>query len=143
MIKKSEEFNNPLITGFYLQKIGPKDYPNFKLFGFTNKDDEIMNHIDNFLDTSNYIRNLKRNKNGEMSKNSKVISNDEMDDLVNIVEGVMLNVYENIRKGNFNINPKVIGNSNIGCEYCNFKDVCFVKEEDKVEIVKNNFLKGE
>ena len=55
----------------------------------------------------------------------------------------MINVYENIRKGNFNINPKVIGNANIGCEYCNFKDVCFVKEEDKVEIVKNNFLKGE
>ena len=143
MIKKSKEFNNPLITGFYLQKIGPKDYPNFKLFGFTNKDDEIMNHIDNFLDTSNYIRSLKRNKNGEMSKNSKVISNDEMEDLANTVEAVMINVYENIRKGNFNINPKVISNVNIGCEYCNFKDVCFVKEEDKVEIVKNNFLKGE
>ena len=102
-----------------------------------------MNHIDNFLDTSNYIRSLKRNKNGEMSKNSKVISNDEMEDLVNTVEAVMINVYENIRKGNFNINPKVISNVNIGCEYCNFKDVCFVKEEDKVEIVKNNFLKGE
>ena len=30
------------------------------------------------------------------------------------------------------INPKVIDNVNVGCEYCNFKDICYVKEDDKV-----------
>ena len=30
------------------------------------------------------------------------------------------------------INPKKIDNKNIGCEYCEFRDVCFRKENDIV-----------
>ena len=33
--------------------------------------------------------------------------------------------------GAFDINPKVDGEHNIGCEYCKFRDICFVKNKNK------------
>ena len=143
MIKKSNEFKNPIITGFYLQKIGPKDYPNFKLYGFTNSDLNVIKHIDDFNDTSSYIRGLRKKKDGSLYSSCKVISDSEMDKLSLLVEEIMLNVYSNIREGKFEINPKVDGKDNLGCAYCKFKDVCFVDENDKVKIKHSSFLKGE
>ena len=141
MIKNSNKFKNPIITGFYLQKIGPKDYPNFKLKGFTNSDPEIMNHIDNFSDSSTYINGLRKTKDGQLYGSSKVISNEQMDELSKLVENVMLERYEAIRGGKFDINPKADKNVCLGCEYCNFKDVCFKTDDDIVKILHTDFLK--
>ena len=141
MVKRTEDFNNPIIKGFYLQKIGPKDYPDFKLKGFTNSNENIINHIDDMLGKSEYISGLSFNKDGSLSKNSKVITDDEMEELIDLVENVMLDIYKNIRMGKFDINPKTIIGIDYSCKYCKFKDVCFVKEDDKVNIKKENFLK--
>ena len=35
---------------------------------------------------------------------------------------------------NFDINPKRINGELVGCQFCNFKDVCFRKEEDIVDL---------
>ena len=34
----------------------------------------------------------------------------------------------------FDINPKKIKNKNIGCEYCSFKDICYVNNSNIVEL---------
>ena len=49
------------------------------------------------------------------------------------------NAFNNILDCDFNINPKVIGKSLVGCEYCKYKDICFKKEEDKVYLEEKNF----
>ena len=36
---------------------------------------------------------------------------------------------EKIINADFNINPKRIGMDNVGCEFCPFRDICFMKEE--------------
>ena len=36
----------------------------------------------------------------------------------------------NIKNNKFDINPKVISGNNIGCEFCKFKDICFVTKSD-------------
>ena len=38
------------------------------------------------------------------------------------------NIIDNIRNGNFDINPKKIGDKNYGCEFCKYKDICFRKK---------------
>ena len=46
----------------------------------------------------------------------------------------------------FDINPKNIGGKNIGCEYCDYKDICFMKNKDIVYLDKkdiNEFLNVE
>ena len=42
--------------------------------------------------------------------------------------------YNKILEADFNINPKIIDGENIGCKYCKYQDICFIKEEDKVYI---------
>ena len=43
-------------------------------------------------------------------------------------------VVESIDNVNFDINPKRINGELVGCQFCNFKDVCFRKEEDIVDL---------
>lgn len=65
---------------------------------------------------------------------AKVMSKDEMDNLIQKVEEKIHLAGENILNADFTINPKIIDGKNIGCEFCKYKDICFVKEEDKVYI---------
>ena len=53
---------------------------------------------------------------------------------------------KDIYNGDFTINPKRIDNDLIGCNYCEFKDICFRREEDIVDIEKESnldFLKND
>ena len=53
---------------------------------------------------------------------------------------------KDIVEAKFDINPKVYGNENISCKYCQYKDLCFMKPDnikylDKVENL--DFLGGD
>ena len=48
-------------------------------------------------------------------------------------------VISNIKNNKFDINPKIDGEKNIGCDFCKFRDICFVKKRDKVNIVEEEF----
>ena len=39
-----------------------------------------------------------------------------------------------IINANFMINPKRIGNDNVGCQYCHYRDICFMSEKDIVDL---------
>ena len=83
---------------------------------------------------------------GEFYSYSKVLNNDEIDKLISIVDNNINNCIKNIEEGNFNINPKAIDNKNIGCNYCKFKDICFMSHKDIVNLKKYenlSFLGGE
>ena len=47
------------------------------------------------------------------------------------------NTYELIRAGSFEINPKFDGNTNLSCDYCKYKDVCY-RTHEKIEIGKED-----
>ena len=57
-----------------------------------------------------------------------------MENIDSLVNNKVEEFYKNINDSKFDINPKVIGNINYGCRYCNYKDICFVKEEDKINL---------
>ena len=39
-----------------------------------------------------------------------------------------------VSNANFMINPKRIGNDNVGCQYCHYRDICFMSEKDIVDL---------
>ena len=43
-----------------------------------------------------------------------------------------------IRNNEFLINPKVTSDKNIGCVYCQFKDICFKTKNDEVLIQESS-----
>ncbi len=156
--KNMEKINNVEIAGFYLQKILNKeivkDYKHtylslledgLKLQGYSNDNVEILRELDDSYDNSNMIKSLKTTKTGFYSY-SKVISNEQIDNLIKLVDKKIEEARDNILDVSFDINPKKIGKENIGCKYCNFNDICYMEQKDIIELkeYKNaEFLGGE
>ena len=91
------------------------------------------------------IKSMKINKDGSFSKNSKVLSDDDIYNILKYTEGVIDEVVDNILNAKFDINPKVI-EKNKSCTNCEFRDICFVNNKDYVYLDKVDnldFLGGE
>jgi len=129
---------NVVYSGFYLQKfnITEKDY---RLIGYSNSDRDTLSMFDSGYDNSKIIKGMKTLKDGAFSRYTKVLSNDEMKKIIDITQDKIEEVIENIKNNRFEINPKVNNDRNIGCDFCKFRDICFVKKKDKVNIVEEEF----
>ena len=144
LLKKSDRFKDATIAGFYLQKvlnnlINKSDEKlekvreeNLKLYGYSNSDEDILELIDDDYQNSTVLASLKYNKNGELSKTSKVLSDEEMDELTEEVELKINECLTKILKAEFQINPKVVQKENVACPYCKFKDICYMSKKDEV-----------
>ena len=141
LIKKSED--NSSIIGFYLQKIlhGKSDEElknKLKLIGYTINDEEKMEYMDSTYEDSEVIKSLKKGKNG-FYKYCKLINDDEINNMIDIVDNHINSVIKSIKEGNFEINPKRIDNELVGCKFCKYKDLCYRKEENIKDLPYTSF----
>lgn len=140
------EIKNIEVTGFYLQKIlnneiikSPnKTYEkqkkdNLKLNGYSINNEEILEKFDSSYKDSEVIKSMKVGNNGFYAY-SKTISKEEINKLIEITEKNINDAFKNILDAKFDINPKRIGKNNVGCEFCKYKDICYMKEEDIVNL---------
>ena len=143
-LSKNMNLKNVEVAGFYLQKILNNEIKkdnkhtylelkedNLKLVGYTNDNLDILEKLDKNYENSNFIKSLKMTSKG-FSSYSKMINSEEINNLINLVDDKITIARDEILNTNFKINPKKIDNKNIGCEYCEFRDVCFRKENDIV-----------
>ncbi|MBQ9318765.1 MAG: PD-(D/E)XK nuclease family protein [Bacilli bacterium] len=152
-------FPDSVFAGFYLQIILNGNYnynsklpinkqreDSLKLLGFSNSDKSILEMFDKTYESSRFIKSMRVKTDGEFYNYSKVLTNDEINNLIKLVDDKIDECIKNIEQGNFNINPKVIDNENVGCLYCKFKDICFMSHKDIVHLKKYedlSFLGGE
>jgi ATP-dependent helicase/nuclease subunit B len=158
LVKNSNKFNNPKFVGFYLQEIlhneiyndFKTDYEkeksdNLKLKGYTIDEEDLINEFDSSYADSRVIKSMRLTKNG-FSAYSKILNNNQINNLIKLVSNKINEASTNILDGKFDINPKRIGGVNISCEYCTFHDMCYMREKDIVTLTeyKNlDFLGGE
>ena len=152
LIKRFDKLKNVRIGGFYLQKILSNELDEslkekaLRLDGFSNSDLNILSLIDNNYENSNVIQGMKTVKSGGFSSYAKVLSDEQINKLDNIVEEKILNAKNKIKNAEFEINPKKIGRNLEGCKWCKFKDICYMKNDDIVELKEQkykDFLGGE
>lgn len=152
-----KKFPNSNIAGFYLQKILnneiSKDYKHtyeslkedkLKLQGYSNSNISILEKFDSSYYESKMIKGMRTNSKGLASK--KVLRNAQIDELETITESKIDEAIDAILNAKFQINPKRIGMDNLGCKYCQFKDICFFTEkniENLKEYKNMEFLGGE
>ena len=92
---------------------------------------------------SNIIKSMKTTSNG-FSNYSKVISSEQIDLLNKIIDKNIKDAANNIMNAKFDINPKEIDGKNYGCEFCNYRDICYMKNDDIVSLQKpDNIFGGE
>ena len=64
-----------------------------------------------------------------------------VNNLIKLANDKVKECINDIVNAKFDINPKNIGGKNVGCEYCDYKDICFMKNEDiKYLESKKDFL---
>ena len=71
-----------------------------------------------------------------------MLSDEEMNEVIAITKVKINETVENILNSKFDINPKY-DKVNLGCEFCTFKDLCFMKEYDFVSIKESSKFDGD
>jgi len=132
-----------------MRRVSGKSYESLKkdalkLQGYSLGDETILSEFDESFRDSEVIKGMKLGKNG-FYHYTKVLSESEMERIFNIVEDKIKEAFDNIKDANFIINPKNVKGKNIGCEYCRFKDICFMSDKDNVylEVEEWNSLGGD
>ena len=145
MYLSQNSFENIRFAGFYLQNItldnksDEEKEKSLKLIGFTNTDKDILKEFDsNYMDSS-VIDGIKLKTDGSFSSNSlkHMLNDNQINEIINITKDKINETINNILDSKFDINPKY-DKGNIGCEFCKYKDLCFMKEYDFVKISSNN-----
>ena len=142
LINKSNLFDNPSFVGFFyqylLQSYKDKDeqIKNLKLVGYTTDDKIILSYLDEDYETDSFVKGLSVKKDGELSSRSKILSDSELEDMMNSINKALEKSLKIIDNNAFDIAPKIINNKNISCEFCPFKEVCFVSASDYIYLEK-------
>ena len=66
----------------------------------------------------------------DLKKSAKLYSDDQFDDLSNLVEENIKIAGNTIISGDFSINPKQIDKVNKSCEYCKYAAICYRRNDD-------------
>lgn len=140
-------YDNVRVVGFYIQRVLPSDNKydkdkeliirkreNMRLIGYSNIDSDVLSLFDSSYRDSNVIHGLKVNNDGSFNYHSKVISDEEMNNISNKIDSVIDKSIDNILSCDFDINPKRYKNVNISCKFCKYKDICYMSNEDIVDI---------
>lgn len=158
LIHYSNIFSNPIFTGIYYQNI-LFSYPNFelgdidkikhdriKLQGYSIENPSIMERFDSTIEKSELIKSMSYSDEKGFSRYSKVINDDTLYDLVKYTKNYISKETDDIIYGDFSIDPKYYDGENISCKFCEYKDLCYMKEKnlkylDKVSDL--DFLRGD
>ena len=158
LLSNSNLFENPIFTGIYFQRVL---YPSFKwelgknleeikennlkLQGYSTDNQERLYQFDKTYENSEIIKGIKINRDSSFSKTSKILSDDEVYNVLKYTKEKVEETVDKILDGNFSINPKIIDKKS-SCEHCSFKDICYVNPSNYnyLEKVENlDFLGGE
>ncbi len=154
LITKSNYINNPKIAGAYIDHIldelksfqyGKKyeEIVDDRLDGLTIKNHEVLKHIDSYYDIKSYIKGIRVKNDGDFYSNSRVYKESDFETLFKLVENNINEVIASFENCDFEINPKrYLGTKPdeiIGCEYCSFKEVCYMKANN-IKLIRKGTL---
>ncbi len=146
LIKASKIFENPVSVGFFIHQILSKNFAidskktfleqknnALKLHGYVTSDEDVLKEFDSTYLDSDFVSGLKMSKNG-FYKYSKVLNKEEFDDVLRKTKEKVFEARDKILAADFTINPKKIKDDLVVCQYCTYQDICFLKNEDYVEL---------
>lgn len=147
LIHYSKIFTNPIFTGIYYQnilfnyptwslKLEKEKADRYLLNGYSTDDVSILSRFDSTYEDSTYIKSMKYKEDKGFGAYSKVMDNDTLYKLIEYTKKHIDKKVDEILASDFSINPKVYAGSNVSCEFCSFKDLCFMKDKDLVYLSK-------
>ena len=84
----------------------------------------------NYEEIMNLISGLRR----QFKAANKGKSDEEIDELSILAETKIKEASNDIINASFDINPKQIKNDLVGCKFCEFKNICYMKNKDIIKL---------
>ncbi len=140
LITKSALFTNGYLIGFFYQKLlesavnDEERQKNLKLEGYVINDLDLITFIDEDFKNQSFIKGLGTTKDDNFKKTSKILSKEEINNLIITVSQTLKEGITKIDNSDFQINPKLLNNQNISCPFCPFNDICFKDYNDYIYI---------
>lgn len=108
----------------------------YLMSGISLNTNDALAVIDKGLDapkSSSTVIHAARTVSGDLSKNSQVTSEDDMQEILSTAEDRALDTIRNIQLGNFQALPIINAKENLdACKYCDYQIIChFEKSRDK------------
>lgn len=94
-----------------------------KLDGLVNADETVIRHLERNLTGSSSLIPVGRNKDGSLSKNSKVLSPEEFDLFLEYTKEKEAELKVQMAQGDAAAAPYELGGST-GCDYCAYRSIC-------------------
>lgn len=120
--------DNPILDGDIVaaEDIEGEIFKRFSLKGYAIDDINIINKMDiNFIEnkSSNVLESIKITKKEKFSANSKILKEEHIKKLLQIIEKKIIEVSNCIGKGRIEINPYKYKNK-VPCDYCDLISIC-------------------
>ena len=150
-LAKSTMFKNPKILGLFLQKVlndckptKTKDLHSvqleaLKLQGYSTVNRSELSILDPTFKSSKYIKSMSVTKDDVFGRYAKVYSDSDLLKIIETVEDLILTAFDNIRDGEFTINPKEINGTNQSCMYCPYSNICYKGNQDTNVLEEKKF----
>ena len=152
--------NHPVILGFYYQNIfskvlnQDKEKPyqellrkEYQLSGYSHEDIGLVSQIDRDFQDRKTFANYRVNKDGTLYKNSWIYNLDTLNQTIEDFEILIQETIKKMELGQFQIEPVYLNGDfkqKVACEYCKFKDICYVKPHHFKNAPKDNpLMKGD
>lgn len=116
-----------------------------RLNGYSTNNIKALSYFDPDYEDSKMIKSMKTTNQG-FYHYSKVISEEEVDNLCKFIDEKINNAANKIINADFTINPKRIDGNPVGCDFCPYNYICYKKEDDYIDYNKKkdlNFLGGD
>ena len=91
--------------------------------GIVNQSEEVLEHLEHGLIGQSEILPVSRNKDGSLSKTSKVLSEREFDVISQFAAQKTKKIGSDILSGDVSVAPYEMGDRT-GCDYCPYKGIC-------------------
>lgn len=118
--------NDPLVEKKVVgeeEEIWQKVLKELKVDGVMNLKDETLEHLDHCQVGESAVIPVKYNKNGSLSKNSKVASEQEFEVMMRHALGKVFKVHQKILSGEVAAFP-YRRKQESGCDYCTYRHIC-------------------
>ena len=157
LASKDKNYQDLKTLGIFFNTIFPKNINNpikeddlipdyLKLGGRMIQDLDAFSYLDSSISggKSCYIKNAKISKEGGLTAgNSKLfVSEETFANYIDYCEKLFLQAAEDIRHNVFDIHPISFGALE-ACEYCSFRDICYLKQSTQVNEIKKEEVSDE
>lgn len=107
--------------------------PHLRLNGKVVADLDIISYLDNTIsgEKSEFIKGVSLKKDGTFKASNSLASSPEFDEYISIALEKYIEADTNIRSNVFSINPLYKSKSDNACIYCPYRDICFVRSNQR------------